>query len=117
MVVVNKTAANGDRLPHLTQPSRKSQARIRRAGAAGEAGVTVEESTAAATVGRSRAGRWEFASMAAGIGFAAEARNRHSGLDPESRVPRSWAGAGFNWSSVESTKAKDSGFPLNRLRE
>ena len=23
--------------------------------------------------------------------------SRHSGLDPESRVPRSWAGAGFNW--------------------
>ena len=34
--------------------------------------------------------------MAAGIGFAAETLSRHSGLDPESSVPRSWAGAGFN---------------------
>jgi len=31
--------------------------------------------------------------VAAGIGFAAEALNRHSGLDPESRV--------FNWPDEE----------------
>ena len=35
------------------------------------------------------------------------------GIDPESRVPRSWAGAGFNWTGVEVTGNKYSGLRLS----